>query len=99
MIREKKSSGGWLDPTSYITGRLPVTASGILHTQNGKGRFALETAEVSGIPIPKTFLQEIVSFYTRTDDNPRGINIDDEFELPAEIRRIGVDKGRAIVVQ
>lgn len=99
VIREKKSSGGWFDPTSYLTGRLPVTASGVLHTKDGKGRFALETAEVSGIPIPKTFLQEIVSFYTRTDDNPGGINIDDAFELPAEIRSIGVDKGRAIVVQ
>ena len=99
VIREKRSSGGWFDPTSYLTGRLPVTASGVLHTQDGKGRFVLETAEVSGIPIPKTFLQEIVSFYTRTDDNPRGINIDDPFELPAEIRSIAVDKGRAIVVQ
>ncbi len=99
VIREKKSSGGWFDPTSYLTGRLPVTASGVLHTKDGQGRFVLETAEVSGIPIPKTFLQEIVSFYTRTDDNPRGINIDDPFALPAEIRSIAVDKGRAIVVQ
>jgi hypothetical protein len=99
VIREKKGSGGWFDPTSYLTGRLPVTASGVLHTREGKGRFALATAEVSGIPIPKAFLQEIVSFYTRTDDNPQGINIDDVFTLPAEIRSIGVDKGRAIVVQ
>lgn len=98
-IRRKKSSGGWFDPTSYLTGRLPVTAAGILHTRDGRGRFELETAEVSGVPIPKAFLQEIVSFYTRSEERPTGIAIDEPFELPASIRSIGVDKGRAIVVQ
>lgn len=99
VIRQKRSSGGWLDPTSYLTGRLPVTASGTLHTQDGKGRFELASAEVSGVPIPKAFLQELVTYYTRTPDHPRGINIDDVFDLPAEIRSIAVDRGRAIVVQ
>jgi hypothetical protein len=54
---------------------------------------------VSGIPIPKVFLQELVTYYTRTADNPAGINMDQVFELPAEIRSIGVDKGRAVIVQ
>ena len=99
VIREKKGSGGWFDPVSYLTGRLPVTASGTLFTQDGKGRFELPSAEVRGIPIPKTFLQELVYYYTRTPDNPRGINIDQVFELPAEIQRIDVDKGRATIVQ
>ncbi len=98
-IRQKKSSGGWLDPASYLTGRLPVTAAGILHTRDGQGRFELETAEVSGVPIPKAFLQEMVSFYTRSEDHPKGIVLDEPFALPANIRSIGVDKGRAIVVQ
>ena len=39
VIREKKGSGGWFDPVSYLTGRLPVTASCTLFTQDGKGRF------------------------------------------------------------
>ena len=37
-------------------------------------RFTLETAAVSGIPMPKSFLQELVSFYTRTPDYPNGIS-------------------------
>jgi hypothetical protein len=98
-IRKKKSSGGWFDPTSYLTGTLPVTAAGVLRTADGQGRFQLESAAVSGIPIPKSFLQEIVSYYTRTASNPSGINIDDPFELPAEIRRIDADQGKAIIVQ
>ena len=99
VIRKKKSSGGWFDPTSYLTGTLPLTATGVLRTSDGQGRFQLESAEVSGIPIPKSFLQEIVSYYTRTASDPDGIRIDDPFELPAEIRRIDADSGKALIVQ
>jgi hypothetical protein len=99
VIRQKKSSGGWFDPSSYLTGRLPVTAVGVLTTHNGTGRFNLETAAISGVPIPKTLLQEIVSYYTRTADHPAGIDIDAPFELPAEIERIDADSGKAVIVQ
>ena len=43
VVRQKQSSGGWFDPTSYLTGKLPVTASGRIVTWNGKGNFELET--------------------------------------------------------
>jgi hypothetical protein len=99
VIRKKKSSGGWLDPTSYLTGTLPLTATGVLRTMDGQGRFQLESAAVSGIPIPKSFLQEIVSYYTRSASDPDGIGIDDAFDLPAEIRRIDADSGKAVIVQ
>lgn len=100
VIRRKRSSGGWFDPMSYLTGQLPVTATGVLQTGDGRGRFTLESADVSGVPVPKTFLQELVTFYTRSADLPGGINIDDPFDLPAEIQRIDVQQqGRAIIVQ
>jgi len=95
----KKSSGGWLDPTAYLGGKLPVTATGTLKTANGTGQFSLETAEISGIPIPKSFLQELVSYYTKSPDNPNGINIDAPFELPVQIQRIDVVTDKATVVQ
>jgi hypothetical protein len=95
----KKSSGGWLDPTAYLGGKLPVTATGTLKTANGTGQFSLETAEISGIPIPKSFLQELVSYYTKSPDNPNGINIDAPFQLPVQIQRIDVVTDRATVVQ
>ena len=99
VVRKKQSSGGWFDPTSYLTGKLPVTASGKIVTWDGKGRFELESAEVSGLPIPKSFLGQMVNFFTRTADNPKGSSIDDIFELPAEIRRIDVDANRWTVHQ
>ena len=99
VVRQKQSSGGWFDPTSYLTGKLPVTASGRIVTWDGKGKFELESAEVSGVPIPKTFLAQMVNFFTRTADNPRGSSIDDIFELPANIQRIDVDASRWTVHQ
>ncbi len=94
VVRKKQSSGGWFDPTSYLTGKLPVTASGKIVTWDGKGKFELERAEVSGLTIPKSFLAQMVNFFTRTADNPKGSSIDDVFALPADIRRIDVDANR-----
>ena len=99
VVRQKQSSGGWLDPTSYLTGKLPVTASGRIVTWDGKGKFELESAEVSGVPIPKSFLAQMVNFFTRTADNPKGSSIDDTFELPARIRSIDVEQGRFVLHQ
>lgn len=99
VVRQKQSSGGWFDPTSYLTGRLPVSAVGRIVTADGKGRFELEHADVSGIPIPKSLLAQMVNYFTRTADNPQGATIDDTFELPADIRRLDVASGRFTVVQ
>ena len=46
-------AAGWLDPMGYLTGRLPMTARGKLTTQNGVGRFELESAEISGRDDPE----------------------------------------------
>ena len=98
-VRRAKASPSLLDPMNYLTGRLPVTASGTLTTSNGLGRFQLESAAVGGIPVPKILLQEIVSFYSRTPDKPSGIGLDDPFALPSRIREIQVERGQAIIVQ
>lgn len=95
----KQRQRGWLDPMGYLTGRLPLTARGRLTTQNGIGRFELESAEISGVTVPKTMVQELLSFYSRTPETPNGINMDDPFELPAQIREIRVAPGAATIVQ
>ncbi len=95
----KKSSGGWFDPTSYLRGRLPVYVTGTLTTSGGKGRFALETATVDGIPVPGVFIHELLAFYTRSETNPGGVRMEEPFELPSEIDRIDVTAGQATVIQ
>jgi hypothetical protein len=98
-VRRQKNSRGLFDPLSYATGRLPVTAAGVLSTSNGVGRFELQSATLAGIPIPKNLLQEIVSQYSRTAENPAGISLDEPFPLPARIREIQTEAGRAVVIQ
>jgi hypothetical protein len=97
----RKASGitSPLDPRSYLSGHLPVLATGILRATNGVGRLELQSASVGGVPIPKLFLQEIVSYYSKSPERPAGINLDDEFPLPARIREIQVETGHAIIVQ
>lgn len=99
VVREKQGSGSWFDPTSYLTGKLPVTASGRIVTWDGKGKFELETATINGIPLPKGLLAQMVNFFTRTAENPRGSSIDDTFELPASIQRIDVNVGSWVTHQ
>ena len=95
----KQKQRGWLDPLGYMTGRLPITAIGRLSTKEGIGTFTLESAEVSGVTIPKTVLQELLSYYSRSKEDPDGINMDDPFELPARIREIRVGKATSTIVQ
>jgi hypothetical protein len=95
----KQKQRGWLDPMGYLSGRLPLTASGTLTTKDGVGRFALESAELSGVSVPKTLIQELLSYYSKTPENPAGINMDDPFELPSNIREIRVGKATATIVQ
>jgi hypothetical protein len=98
-IAKKRATGAMLDPWSYLGGKVPVAVRGILHTRDGIGRFEVETAEVSGVPVPKTILQELVAYYSRTPEHPKGVNIDDPFDLPAGIRSIELGEGQAVVVQ
>jgi hypothetical protein len=95
----KQKQRGWLDPMGYLTGRLPVTAAGRLTTKDGKGQFELESAEISGVTIPKAVLQELLSHYSRTPENPAGIDMDAPFELPSRIREIRVGAGTSTIVQ
>src|SRR5712671_3208021 len=47
------NSGGLFDLRTYLTGQVPVTATGVLRTSNGRARFELESASVAGVPVPK----------------------------------------------
>ena len=98
-IAKKKQSGGTFDLWNLVGGKVPVNVTGTLRTKDGQGNFLLESADISGLPVPKTFLQELVSYYSRTPNNPRGVNLEDPFALPASIRQIDVGAGQAVIVQ
>jgi hypothetical protein len=97
-VRAQKQRG-WLDPVGYLSGRLPVTASGRLTTKDGKGQFQLESVEISGVTVPKAVLQELLTYYSKSPENPKGISMEAPFELPARIREIRVGAGTSTIVQ
>ena len=98
-FKRHRNSQRFLDPLSYISGKVPVTARGLLRTHEGKGQFQIGSAEIFGVPLPRSILQELVTFFTRTPENPGGFNIDAPFNLPAKIREVVISKREAVVVQ
>jgi hypothetical protein len=99
QVREARHSTSWFDPVRLLSGRATVRMRGVLQTQQGTGHFVFESADISGLPVPKTVLQQVISYYSRTPENPNGLSLDDAFELPARIQEIRVQPGQAIVVQ
>ncbi len=97
-LGEHTGAGG-SSPWSYLGGRLPVTVTGLLRTEDGEGRFELQSASVSGVPVPKSVVADMLAYYSRTQDDPAGFRLDDPFPLPAGIRRIEIGQGQAVVVQ
>jgi hypothetical protein len=95
----KRRSRGSFDPLSLIGGTVPVSVTGLLHTKDGQARFEVQSAEVSGIPVPVTVLQELVGYYSRTTENPEGVRLDEVFMLPVGIRQVEIGRGQAVVVQ
>ncbi len=98
-FKRGRQTGGIMDPFSYISGQVPLTARGLLRTRDGTGQFHLIAAELHGVPLPKPLVQELVSYFSRTPERPNGFNLDQPFELPAKIRAISVDSGEAVIVQ
>jgi hypothetical protein len=79
------------DPLRLLTGTLSASVSGRLVTENGTGRFELETAQLGGIPLPRALVSQLVARYD--------VNIDDPFDLPSSIREIRVEPGQVTVLQ
>jgi hypothetical protein len=90
---------GLLDPAQLLRGRVPVAATGLLTSKDGEFRFLLESATAAGFDVPKSLLQELVAYYTKSASHPEGYSLDAPFTLSGGIRQITVESGRAIVIQ
>ncbi|HET9468437.1 MAG TPA: hypothetical protein VFO48_08495 [Vicinamibacterales bacterium] len=98
-VGQSRKSGGMLDPFNFLTGSMPLAVNGVLRTKNGVGTFAVESASISSVPVPVWMLQEIVSYYSKSEAAPNGVAIDKPFALPNGIREIQTARGTATVIQ
>ena len=98
-VAKARQSGRTFDLWNLVGGQMPVTVEGIVRTRGGRARFELQEAWVSGVPVPKRMVQELVSYYSRTPRHPSGRRLEEDFELPAGIQSIEMSPGAAVVVQ
>jgi hypothetical protein len=87
------------DPLAYVTGAVEVVATGRIEARDGQGLIRFESAAIGGVSVPKTVAQELLRFYTRTPERPRGFAFDEPFALPAGIRAVSAARGAATVTQ
>lgn len=95
----KPKQRSFFDPLAWLSGKTEVTAAGTVRAAEGMGTLQIESATLGGVGIPKTVLQTLVSYYTRTPETPQGFDIDKPFPLPANIRAVETKRGEATVVQ
>ena len=98
-VARQRPPSGTFDPFSLISGTVPVTVTGMLHSGDGMARFEVQTAAIAGIQVPVSVLQELALYYSRTPERPQGVLLNDAFPLPAGILQIEVGQGQAVVVQ
>jgi hypothetical protein len=97
-VRKSRTRGA-LDPLAYVSGQVEVTLGGTLEASRGRGRFTLESATLGGVAVPKSIVQELVTYFTKTPELPDGIDLDRPFDLPARIVQVRTGAGRATIVQ
>jgi hypothetical protein len=95
----KPKERSWLDPLAWLSGKVEVTAQGTLRAADRKGRLTIEQAALGSVPVPITILQEVISYYTRTPEDPNGFDLNEPFDLPANIWSVETTRGQAVVVQ
>jgi hypothetical protein len=97
-VRQAKARS-WTDPLAWVSGAVEVKATGKLTTTAGVGRMEIEAASIGGVPVPISLLQEVVSYYSRSPENPEGFALGKPFPLPHHIREVSLQRGAAVIVQ
>ena len=98
-VRKASPPTSLLDPKNFLIGRVPLSATAVFTSGNGMGKFALESAKMGSLPLPKLLLDEVVSYYTRSESRPNGYTTESPFPLPVGIREIQITPRQAVIIQ
>lgn len=95
----KSKPRGMLDPMNLLSGLVPVTLTGTLSGTGGMGTFDVESAALGTWPLPRSMLQELIAYYSKSTEYPDGITLGKPFPLPAAVKALLIARGTATVVQ
>lgn len=95
----KSKPRGMLDPMNLLSGLVPVTLTGTLSGADGMATFDVESASLGTWPLPRTVLQELFAYYSKSPEYPEGITLGKPFKLPAAVKSMLIARGTATVVQ
>jgi hypothetical protein len=98
-VRKASPPRGLLDPKNLLIGRVPLSAIAVFTAKDGMGKFVLESAKLGNLPLPKLLLDEIASYYTRSESRPNGYTTEDPWPLPVGIREVRITPGQAVIIQ
>ena len=95
-LRDKLPEEGPASFLSMLSGTVPVELGGRLVSAEGLARVELETIVVGGVSVPPSLLAQIVSFATRNEERPEGIDIAAPVALPWTAKSVRVEPNRAL---
>lgn len=98
-LRTQEPRRDLFDPLRYLSGRLPVRAVGLVQATDRTLRVDIESVEVGTVSVPATLVHELVRYYTRSDDQPEGVDLTETFALPYSIEAVRIEPRRVVVVQ
>jgi hypothetical protein len=96
-VRGKVPAPSPWSPLAFLRGKVPVELKGKLQTRDGFGTIEVEEAWISSVPVPMSFLEQIVTSATRKPSNPDGFDIHAPFRLPYSVDRVRLEPSRAFI--
>ena len=94
-VKGKVEGGGGL--LSFLSGDVPVEATGKVSGKDGFGQVAWESVYLGGVRLPITALEQMVRSSTRSEEQPEGFDIHAPFRLPYSVDRLRLEPGRALL--
>ena len=96
-VRGKVPAPSPWSPLSLLRGKVPVELTGKLLTRDGFGTIEVEEAWIASVPVPMSFVEQIVASATRKPSQPEGFDIHAPFRLPYSVNRVRLEPSRAFL--
>jgi hypothetical protein len=96
-VRGKVPAPAPWSPLALLRGKVPIELAGRLETKDGFGTIEVDEASIASVPVPMSFLEQIVSSATRNESDPDGFDIHEPFRLPYGVNRVRVELARGFL--